>query len=171
VVALQPPQPLPQPTSQPLPQPTSQPLPQPLPQQTSQLSSIPPPPGKVVKKLVVGNTHMDVVNPTDNNVHQWTFSVKFEDPSVDIGSIIDRIIVQLHPTFPNPTIELTQPPFETTQKGWGLFNITAIIHFKADQNKLELPVTHYLSFDNAGKFSTYDITINAGSVSTTVISK
>jgi len=125
-------------------------------------SILPPPPGKIIKKLIVGNTHSDVVNPTDNRVHEWTFYVKFEDTLIDIGSIIDKITVELHSTFPDPIIEITKAPFEVTKKGWGLFNIAATIHFKDNQNKPDMKINHYLNFDtDNGKFTTYDITINA----------
>lgn len=136
------------------------PLPPP-PLALQQSSILPPPLGKIVKKLIVGNTHEDVVNPTDNYIHKWKFYVKFEDNSVDIGSIIDKVIVELHPTFPDPIIEISKAPFEIEKKGWGVFVIKATIYFKANQHKPDMTVDHYLSFDNDGKFSTYDITIDA----------
>jgi len=149
------------PVAQPVAQVTKLPPILPPPPTLQQSSILPPPLGKIIKKLIVGNTHEDVVNPTDIHNHQWKFYVKFEDNSVDIGSIIDEIIVELHPTFPDPIITISKAPFEIEKKGWGVFNIKATIHFKDNQHKPDMIVDHFLSFDDNGKFSTYDITIDA----------
>ena len=51
--------------------------------------------------------------------HRWTLYVRSPDQTFDLGRAISKVIFQLHPSFPQPTRELVEPPFEVTETGWG----------------------------------------------------
>jgi YEATS domain-containing protein 4 len=55
------------------------------------------------------------------HTHKWTLYLRSPDPNFDLGKAISKVIFQLHPSFSVPTRELTEPPFEVTESGWGEF--------------------------------------------------
>lgn len=52
--------------------------------------------------------------------HEWTLFVRGPHHE-DLSPAIAKVIFQLHPSFAQPVRELTQPPFEVTERGWGEF--------------------------------------------------
>ena len=52
--------------------------------------------------------------------HQWTLYLRGPNRE-DLSLVIDKVIFQLHASFAQPTRELTEPPFEVTERGWGEF--------------------------------------------------
>ncbi len=74
------------------------------------------------------------------HTHRWTLYIRGphgEDLSVGIA----KVVFQLHPSFPQPTRELTAPPFEVTEKGWGEFEATIRIVWR-DPNEKATVLTH-----------------------------
>ena len=61
---------------------------------------------------------------------RWTLYVRSPDQQFDLSSAISRVVFQLHPSFAQPTRELTEPPFEVTETGWGEFEASIRIHWK-----------------------------------------
>lgn len=55
------------------------------------------------------------------NRPRWTLYLRSPNPTYDLSNAISRVIFQLHPSFAQPTRELTKPPFEVTETGWGEF--------------------------------------------------
>ncbi|KAL7463773.1 hypothetical protein ACHAXS_005542 [Conticribra weissflogii] len=55
------------------------------------------------------------------HTHRWTLYLRSPNPTYDLSNAISRVIFQLHPSFTQPTRELTKPPFEVTETGWGEF--------------------------------------------------
>lgn len=64
------------------------------------------------------------------HTHRWTLYVRSPDPKFDLSSAIEKVVFQLHPSFPQPTRELTEPPFEVTESGWGEFDASIRIIWK-----------------------------------------
>ncbi|CAJ1942788.1 unnamed protein product [Cylindrotheca closterium] len=52
--------------------------------------------------------------------HEWTLFVRGPHHE-DLSPAIAKVVFQLHPSFAQPVRELTQPPFEVTERGWGEF--------------------------------------------------
>jgi len=58
----------------------------------------------------------------ENQTHQWTLYVRGASPkNEDLSAVISKVIFQLHASFAQPTRELTEPPYEVTERGWGEF--------------------------------------------------
>lgn len=38
-----------------------------------------------------------------------------------------QAVFNLHPTFPNPQREVTAPPFEIEEHGWGEFEVNVVV--------------------------------------------
>ena len=55
------------------------------------------------------------------HTHKWTLYLRSPDPTFDLSKAISKVVFQLHPSFSVPTRELTSPPFEVTESGWGEF--------------------------------------------------
>lgn len=54
------------------------------------------------------------------STHEWTLFVRGPHHE-DLSPAISKVIFQLHPSFAQPVRELTEPPFEVTERGWGEF--------------------------------------------------
>ena len=64
--------------------------------------------------------------------HSWTLYVRSPDQNFDLSKAISKVTFQLHPSFPQPTRELTEPPFEVTEMGWGEFEASIRIHWRGE---------------------------------------
>lgn len=88
--------------------------------------------GDEVIMLLLGNEHRSIregaLRSSDGrnwNKHHWCFFVR-----VSKEEIVSEVRVRLHRTFRDPNITLAAPPFEVSQRGWGMFNIEAWIVLK-----------------------------------------
>lgn len=70
----------------------------------------------------------------ETKTHKWTLYVRHPDPTYDLSKAISKVIFQLHPSFPQPTRELTCPPYEITEMGWGEFEASIRIIWRDDSN-------------------------------------
>lgn len=43
-----------------------------------------------------------------------------------------QVVFNLHPTFPNPTREVTTHPFEIEEHGWGEFELNVAVRIISD---------------------------------------
>lgn len=66
--------------------------------------------------------------------HEWTLYVRGPNHE-DLSVAISKVVFQLHPSFPQPIRELSQPPFEVTERGWGEFEAQIRIHWKDPTEK------------------------------------
>lgn len=64
--------------------------------------------------------------------HEWTLFLRGPNPHDDHlnSRVISKVVFQLHPSFAQPTRELTEPPYEVTERGWGEFEAQIRIHWK-----------------------------------------
>jgi YEATS domain-containing protein 4 len=74
--------------------------------------------------------------------HKWTLYIRSPDPTYDISSAISKVIFQLHPSFAQPTREITEPPYEVTETGWGEFEASIRIVWKEDSEERSTILTH-----------------------------
>lgn len=66
--------------------------------------------------------------------HEWTLYVRGPNHE-DLSSVVSSVIFTLHPSFAKPIRELTQPPFEVTERGWGEFEAQIRIIWKDSTEK------------------------------------
>lgn len=69
--------------------------------------------------------------------HQWTLYLR-GPRNEDLSLAVSKVVFQLHPSFAQPTRELTEPPYEVTERGWGEFEAQIRIFYKdpSEQNTL-----------------------------------
>mmetsp|Transcript_11980 Transcript_11980/g.18387 ORF Transcript_11980/g.18387 Transcript_11980/m.18387 type:complete len:291 (-) Transcript_11980:1522-2394(-) len=68
------------------------------------------------------------------HTHKWTLYVRGPN-NEDLSLCIEKVIFQLHPSFTQPVRELTEPPFEVTERGWGEFEAQIRIVWKDSKEK------------------------------------
>ena len=100
---------------------------------------------------------------TDAETHKWTVYVRGAtpkktnpsgppppvDPAIaaageDISDVVSKVVFNLHPTFHNPTREVSEPPFELSEMGWGEFDLTAVLHFVDATGEPPMELAHKL---------------------------
>jgi YEATS domain-containing protein 4 len=65
----------------------------------------------------------------EHATHRWTLYVRGangEDPSY----FISKVVFYLHESFAQPTREITEPPFEVSEMGWGEFEARLRVHWR-----------------------------------------
>jgi len=70
----------------------------------------------------------------DFQTHQWTLYVRGPN-NEDLSAVVSKVVFQLHASFSQPLRELTTPPFEVTEKGWGEFEAQIRIIWKDPDEK------------------------------------
>lgn len=65
----------------------------------------------------------------DVNTHVWTLYLRGPN-NEDLSAVISKVVFHLHPSFAEPTRELTSPPYEVTERGWGEFEAQIRIFWK-----------------------------------------
>lgn len=68
------------------------------------------------------------------HTHRWTLYLRGANDE-DLSGCISKVVFQLHPSFTQPIRELTEPPFEVTERGWGEFEAQVRIVWKDPQEK------------------------------------
>ena len=66
--------------------------------------------------------------------HEWTLYVRGPNDE-DLSAAVAKVVFSLHPSFPQPVRELTAPPFEVTEKGWGEFEASIRIVWRDPEEK------------------------------------
>ena len=70
----------------------------------------------------------------DYQTHEWSLYLRGPNHE-DLSPAISKVVFQLHPSFAQPTRELTSPPYEVTERGWGEFEAQIHIHWKDTTEK------------------------------------
>lgn len=68
------------------------------------------------------------------HTHKWTLYLRGANDE-DLSGCISKVVFQLHPSFTQPVRELSEPPFEVTERGWGEFEAQIRIIWKDPQEK------------------------------------
>ncbi|XP_076000921.1 YEATS domain-containing protein 2 isoform X2 [Genypterus blacodes] len=103
------------------------------------------------KTIVVGNVSKyippDKREENDQSTHKWMVYVRGcrKEPSID--HFVKKVWFFLHPSYkPNDLVEVSEPPFHLTRRGWGEFPVRIQIHFKDPRNK-RIDIIHQLKLD------------------------
>ncbi|KAJ1089656.1 hypothetical protein NDU88_002805 [Pleurodeles waltl] len=105
----------------------------------------------VKKTIVVGNVSKyippDKREENDQSTHKWMVYVRGSQKEPSIHHFVKKVWFFLHPSYkPNDLVEVSEPPFHLTRRGWGEFPVRVQIHFKDSQNK-RVDIIHNLKLD------------------------
>ncbi|XP_015216774.2 YEATS domain-containing protein 2 isoform X1 [Lepisosteus oculatus] len=105
----------------------------------------------VKKTIVVGNVSKyippDKREENDQSTHKWMVYVRGSRKEPTIDHFVKKVWFFLHPSYkPNDLVEVSEPPFHLTRRGWGEFPVRVQIHFKDPRNK-RIDIIHHLKLD------------------------
>ncbi|XP_037537610.1 YEATS domain-containing protein 2 [Nematolebias whitei] len=105
----------------------------------------------VKKTIVVGNVSKyippDKREDNDQSTHKWMVYVRGSRKEPSIDHFVKKVWFFLHPSYkPNDLVEVSEPPFHLTRRGWGEFPVRIQIHFKDSRNK-RIDIIHQLKLD------------------------
>ncbi|XP_016073539.1 PREDICTED: YEATS domain-containing protein 2 isoform X4 [Miniopterus natalensis] len=105
----------------------------------------------VKKTIVVGNVSKyippDKREENDQSTHKWMVYVRGSRREPSINHFVKKVWFFLHPSYkPNDLVEVREPPFHLTRRGWGEFPVRVQVHFKDSQNK-RIDIIHNLKLD------------------------
>ncbi|XP_053166413.1 YEATS domain-containing protein 2 isoform X2 [Hemicordylus capensis] len=105
----------------------------------------------VKKTIVVGNVSKyippDKREENDQSTHKWMVYVRGSRREPSIHHFVKKVWFFLHPSYkPNDLVEVREPPFHLTRRGWGEFPVRIQIHFKDSRNK-RIDIIHHLKLD------------------------
>ncbi|XP_069755412.1 YEATS domain-containing protein 2 isoform X2 [Narcine bancroftii] len=105
----------------------------------------------VKKTIVVGNVSKyippDKREENDQSTHKWMVYVRGSRREPTIDHFVKKVWFFLHPSYkPNDLVEVSEPPFHLTRRGWGEFPVRIQIHFRDLRNK-RIDVIHHLKLD------------------------
>ncbi|KAM4556865.1 YEATS domain-containing protein 2 [Fundulus diaphanus] len=103
------------------------------------------------KTIVVGNVSKyippDKREENDQSTHKWMVYVRGSRREPSIDHFVKKVWFFLHPSYkPNDLVEVSEPPFHLTRRGWGEFPVRIQIHFKDSRNK-RIDIIHQLKLD------------------------
>ncbi|XP_059805668.1 YEATS domain-containing protein 2 isoform X2 [Hypanus sabinus] len=105
----------------------------------------------VKKTIVVGNVSKyippDKREENDPSTHKWMVYVRGSRKEPTIDHFVKKVWFFLHPSYkPNDLVEVSEPPFHLTRRGWGEFPVRIQIHFRDLRNK-RIDIIHHLKLD------------------------
>lgn len=105
----------------------------------------------VKKTIVMGNVSKyiapDKREENDQSTHKWMVYVRGSRKEPSIDHFVKKVWFFLHPSYkPNDLVEVSEPPFHLTRRGWGEFPVRVQIHFKDQRNK-RIDIIHHLKLD------------------------
>ncbi|XP_057356429.1 YEATS domain-containing protein 2 isoform X3 [Manis pentadactyla] len=105
----------------------------------------------IKKTIVVGNVSKyippDKREENDQSTHKWMVYVRGSRREPSINHFVKKVWFFLHPSYkPNDLVEVREPPFHLTRRGWGEFPVRVQVHFKDSQNK-RIDIIHNLKLD------------------------
>uniref|UniRef100_A0A8C6PS73 YEATS domain-containing protein 2 n=1 Tax=Nothobranchius furzeri TaxID=105023 RepID=A0A8C6PS73_NOTFU len=130
----------------------------------------------VKKTIVVGNVSRyippDKREENDQSTHKWMVYVRGSRREPSIDHFVKKVWFFLHPSYkPNDLVEVSEPPFHLTRRGWGEFPVRIQIHFKDSRNK-RIDIIHQLKLDRTytglqtlGAETVVDVELHRDSVS------
>ncbi|KAM3866478.1 YEATS domain-containing protein 2 [Diretmus argenteus] len=103
------------------------------------------------KTIVVGNVSKyippDKREENDQSTHKWMLYVRGSRREPSIDHFVKKVWFFLHPSYkPNDLVEVSEPSFHLTRRGWGEFPVRIQIHFKDPRNK-RIDIIHQLKLD------------------------
>ncbi|XP_051874783.1 YEATS domain-containing protein 2 isoform X2 [Pristis pectinata] len=128
------------------------PTPQEIEQRCAYLTTSDDPSRLYIKKtIVVGNVSKyippDKREENDQSTHKWMVYVRGSRKEPTIDHFVKKVWFFLHPSYkPNDLVEVSEPPFHLTRRGWGEFPVRIQIHFRDLRNK-RIDIIHHLKLD------------------------
>uniref|UniRef100_S4RUP0 YEATS domain-containing protein 2 n=1 Tax=Petromyzon marinus TaxID=7757 RepID=S4RUP0_PETMA len=103
------------------------------------------------KTIVVGNVSKYIApekrEENDQSTHKWMIYVRGSRREPRIDHFVKKVWFFLHPSYkPNDLVEVSEPPFHLTRRGWGEFPVRVQLHFKDLRNK-RVDIIHQLKLD------------------------
>ncbi|XP_078472814.1 YEATS domain-containing protein 2 isoform X2 [Lampetra planeri] len=103
------------------------------------------------KTIVVGNVSKYIApekrEENDQSTHKWMIYVRGSRREPRIDYFVKKVWFFLHPSYkPNDLVEVGEPPFHLTRRGWGEFPVRVQLHFKDLRNK-RVDIIHQLKLD------------------------
>ncbi|KAF2076794.1 hypothetical protein CYY_001920 [Polysphondylium violaceum] len=93
----------------------------------------------IKKRIIVGNTSTQISPERrggDKSTHKWMVYVRGPSMESDISYFVKKVWIYLHESFaPNDIIEISNPPFHLTKRGWGEFPLRIKLFFHDTKNK------------------------------------
>lgn len=101
--------------------------------------------------IIVGNVSKyipaDSRDENDQATHKWMVYVRGNKDNPHIENVIKKVQFFLHPSYrPNDLVEVCDPPFHLTRRGWGEFPVRVQLHFHNQSNK-PVDIIHNLKLD------------------------
>lgn len=101
------------------------------------------------KRIIVGNTSKFIPEKSrhDNTTHKWMIYIRGppDDPNL---SFVKMLKVYIDESYePNHIIDLVQPPYHISRRGWGEFPYKVIVFFKNSEMNKPVEISHYLKLD------------------------
>lgn len=99
--------------------------------------------------IVVGNTSKYIGNEKskDGVTHKWLVYIKTKT-DIPLETFVKKVRFFLHPSYkPNNIVEVQNPPFQLSRRGWGEFPIRIQLYFDAATQQKPLQVFHNLVLD------------------------
>ena len=84
----------------------------------------------------------DKKGPDDMSTHEWTLFIRGPNGE-DLSVFVEKVVFQLHPSFPMPVRVVHEPPFEVTETGWGEFESSIRIFFR-DPEEDPVDISHLI---------------------------
>ncbi|KAJ8306924.1 hypothetical protein KUTeg_015008 [Tegillarca granosa] len=91
---------------------------------------------------------VDKREENDQSTHKWMVYVRGSKEEPKIDHFVKKVWFFLHPSYrPNDLVEVSQPPFHLTRRGWGEFPVRIQLHFYDQRNK-RVDIIHPLKPQN-----------------------
>ncbi|XP_077290422.1 ENL/AF9-related superfamily elongation complex transcription factor [Arctopsyche grandis] len=81
--------------------------------------------------------------------HDWEVFVRGAD-ATDIQHFVDKVVFQLHDTFPKPKRTVKEPPYSVKESGYAGFNLPIEIHLKNRDEPKKIKVNYDLDLQPSG---------------------
>jgi len=111
-------------------------------------------------KIVVEQNVIDKESPVPEfPMREWSMRIFLldEDMNERPADVFTKVVYNLHPTFENPVMTFTKPPFLISQEGWGEFEISIDL-YTTEKTKIQPSVIQDLNFAKNKYESIQDIT-------------
>ncbi|XP_066264964.1 YEATS domain-containing protein 2-like [Branchiostoma lanceolatum] len=83
----------------------------------------------------------------DQSTHKWMVYVRGPREAPRIDHFVKKVWFYLHPSYrPNDLVEISEPPFHLTRRGWGEFPVRVQLHFVDPRHK-KVDIIHQLKLD------------------------
>lgn len=99
--------------------------------------------------IIVGNTskYIGDEKSKDGVTHKWLVYLKTKT-DIPIENFVKKVRFFLHSSYkPNDVIEVLNPPFQLSRRGWGEFPIRLQLYFDASTQQKPLQIYHNLILD------------------------